>query len=66
MIVVKYLVAFNHYFVGEIFQKSSKRDYTLKVNNGPTKIDNERIQFHYTENDYAHIIRAYIDTVTSN
>ena len=38
----------------------------LQVNNGPTKIDNGHIHFHYTESNYADIIRAYIDTVTSN
>ena len=38
----------------------------LKVNSGPTKSDNGHIQFYYTESAYAKIIRAYIDTVTSN
>ena len=62
MIIVKYLFVFNDFFLQtKLLQKSSKRDSMLKMNN-----DNGHVQFHYTESDYADIIRAYIDTVTSN
>ena len=50
----------------ERLKSSNKRDPKLKINNEQTVIENNNISFHYTEADYAKMIRAYIDKVTSN
>ena len=50
----------------QLLQSSNKRDSDLKVNNQPTSLQGNSIKFHYTDDDYDRIIRAYIDAVTSN
>ena len=49
-----------------LLQSSNKRDPNLKVNNQPTSVQGNSIKYHYTDNDYDQIIRAYIDAVRSN
>lgn len=63
----KHLFAFNDPFLMvNLLQKSSKTDQTIKVNNRPIKIDNRHQVPLLHSGDYISIIRAYIDTVTSN
>ena len=50
----------------QLLQSSNKRDPKLKINNEQTDVENNTINFHHAEADYAKMMRAYIDTVTSN
>ena len=50
----------------DLLQASNKRDRNLTVNNEKTTVQNNVIKFHHTDSDYSKMIRAYIDTVTSN
>ena len=50
----------------DLLQTSNKRDPNLTVNTEKTTVQNNVIKFHHTDSDYSEILRAYIDTVTSN
>lgn len=44
----------------QLYQKSNKRNQCLKINHDRTTVDNNSINFHYTEDDYDKAIQAYI------
>ena len=50
----------------ELLQSLNKRDANLTINNEATFAEGKSVKFHYTDEDYKNIIRAYIDAVTSN
>lgn len=48
-----------------MLQNSTKRNKSLKVNNGQTTAKETSINFHYTREDYDNAIRAYVGSVLS-
>ena len=54
------------YLQVQLLQSSNKRNPNLKITAEQTVAVNNSISFHHTETDYAKMIRAYTDTVTSN
>ena len=48
-----------------LLQTSNKRDPNLVINDQKATVDNNVIKFQHTDADYAKMIRAFIDTVTS-
>ena len=54
------------YLQVQLLQSSDQRGSNLKTDDEQTVVENNIISFHHMETDYAKMITAYIDTVTSN
>ena len=50
----------------QLLQSSNKRNPSLKVNHDRTVVENSVVKFYHNKNDYCKMLRAYIDSITSN